>query len=256
MEKLAKQLNSGEEIDVAQGDFFVELLFFKKPGRGSGCSGKKGNPGRMSFEKMLKKKKCVVQIKNKDQLCCAQAIVVMREYLKCTACQQNSFENIKKDRGKSSQQLNKAKKLHQEGGVSEGPCGREELKQFQTYLGSEYQLIVLEGMKGQILFKDRAYDRAGKVISQVKMEHHYHGLTSIPALLNCSYFCRHCEKAYSNETAKQLNCVGHNCHACQRGNKACPNFAKWVTPEVVCEHCHITFYGPECFEAHRQKQGG
>ena len=45
MEKLAKQLNSGEDIDVVQGDFFVELLFFKKPGRGGASRGKKHNPG-------------------------------------------------------------------------------------------------------------------------------------------------------------------------------------------------------------------
>lgn len=59
-------------------NFFVELLFFKKPGRDSGSGGKKGNPGRMTWEKMDKKKKCVVEIKNKDDFCCARAIVAMK----------------------------------------------------------------------------------------------------------------------------------------------------------------------------------
>lgn len=45
-----------------------------------------------------------------------------------------------------------AGKLHQEAGVPESLCGGEELKKFQASLGSEYQLIVVEGMKGQILF--------------------------------------------------------------------------------------------------------
>ena len=41
----------------------------------------------------------------------------------------------------------------------------EELKQLQEYLRPEYQLIVLEGMKGKILFKDRLFDQASEVIA-------------------------------------------------------------------------------------------
>lgn len=50
--------------------------------------------------------------------------------------------------------------------------------------------------------------------------------------------------------------MGQNCRACHQGSKACPNFATWVTPEVCCDRCHVTFYGPECFEAHQQKLRG
>ena len=71
---------------------------------------------------------------------------------------------------------------------------------------------------------------------------------SIPALLNRSYFCRHCEKAYSNEDSAHHNCMGQNCSACRRGNKTYPNFATWLTLEVCCERCHVKFYGRECFE--------
>ena len=94
------------------------------------------------------------------------------------------------------------------------------------------------------------------MIAPLKTENHYHGVTSIPALLNRNYFCRHCEKAYSNNNSANHNCIGQNCSACRRGSKTCPNFAKWVTPEVSCEQCNVKFYGPECFEAHRQKQRG
>ena len=38
------------------------------------------------------------EIKNKDELCCARAIVTMRKYTKRQAGQHNTFENIKKDR--------------------------------------------------------------------------------------------------------------------------------------------------------------
>ena len=51
----------------------------------------------------------------------------MREYTKYQASPHNTFENIKKDRGKNSQQLKEAKRLQEEAGVGEGPCGLEEI---------------------------------------------------------------------------------------------------------------------------------
>lgn len=74
------------------------------------------------------------EIKNKDELCCARAIVTMREYSKRQAGEENTFKNIYQARGKNSQQLKEAKKLHQQAGVPEGPCGLEEVKQFQDYV--------------------------------------------------------------------------------------------------------------------------
>ena len=48
--------------------------------------------------------------------------MVMREYYKRQAGEENTFENIRQDRGKNSQQLKQAKKLHEEADVGEGPC--------------------------------------------------------------------------------------------------------------------------------------
>ena len=52
------------------------LLFFKNRGRGSGL--KNNNPGNMSYEQMLKKKRSIIEIKNNDELCAARAIVTMK----------------------------------------------------------------------------------------------------------------------------------------------------------------------------------
>ena len=249
LEKLAKQLNSTEDLDATGGEFYAEMTFVKNPGRGAGRKGKKHNPGRMSCEALLKKKKCIIQIKNKDELCCAGAIVT----LKARVDNDPQYRNIVQGRGL---QGFLASKLHREEGVAQGPCGREELKQFQEYLGVEYQLIALEGLKGTILFKDKQYDQAPNVIALLKTQNHYHGVTSIPALLSRSYFCRHCEKAYSNEDSAHHNCMGQNCSACRRENKTCPNFATWLTLEVCCGRCHVKFMAVNVLRAHLQKQRG
>lgn len=189
MDRLVKQLNSAEDLDVTSREFFTELVFVKNRSRGAGANGKGYNPGRMSYETMLKKKRSVVTIKKKDKLRCALAIVTM----KAKADQDSQYHNIM--HGRRCQE-HRAKTLHKDAGVPEGPCGLDELKQFQTYLFPEgYQLILLEGLKGKIIFKDCTFDQAAKTITLLKMENHYHGITTIPGFLNRGYFCRHCEKA-------------------------------------------------------------
>ena len=199
MDRLVKQLNSAEDLDATSGEFFTELVFVKNRSRGAGANGKAYNPGRMSYETMLKKKRSVVTIKKKDKLRCALAIVTM----KAKADQDPQYHNIMHG---SRCQEHRAKTLHKDAGVPEGPCGLDELKQFQTYLGPEgYQLILLEGLKGKIIFKDRTFDQAAKTVTLLKMENHYHGITTIPGFLNRGYFCRHCEKATAlAKTAKPV----------------------------------------------------
>lgn len=71
-------------MNVEQDGFFVELTFVRRVGRCGKDGGKKGNPGRIVWEKIAKKKRCVIPIKNQqDDLCCARAIITMREWSHC-----------------------------------------------------------------------------------------------------------------------------------------------------------------------------
>lgn len=247
IDKLAKQLNNSESFDATSGEFYAELLFFRNRGRGSGCRGREGNPGNMSYEQMLKKKKCIVTIKNEDELCAVRAIVTMT----ALADDDPKYEDFRRGRWRQGQL---AKDLHREAGVPEGPCGLEHIKKFQTHLAPTYQVIVIEGLQGLLWYKDRAFDGAPKKIVLLKVENHFHGLRSVPVLLNRSYYCFHFEKTYDSETSEKHNCVGQNCKACKRTNKTCPNFATFVTPEVYCSDCDRFFYGQNCFEAHKQRK--
>ena len=65
----------------------------------------------------------MVTIKNKDNLCCARAIVTMKE----SADKGSHYQNLRK--GKPIQER-WAKLLHQEAGVPEGLCGYGELQKF------------------------------------------------------------------------------------------------------------------------------
>ena len=169
LEQLARKLNSAQVVDPERDGFFVELTFVKTFGRGGKNGGKKGNPGKMAWEKMAKKKKCVIQIQNKDDLCLARGIVTMKE----RADEGSHYHNLRQ--GKPIQER-WARLLHQEAGVPEGPCGFEELQKFQDFLGPQgYQLIVVEPSKCLVVFKDPTYNEAPHVIGLVKYNGHYDG---------------------------------------------------------------------------------
>ena len=243
LEKLAKMLNSAQIIDPSKDDIFAEFLLFKTPSAGGRI--KKFNIKSMSFEDLLKKKRCLIAIRNKDNLCTARAIVT----IKARVDGDSHYQNLK--RGFPIQER-LAKLLHRDANVPEQACGREEFNAFQRCLGPEYQIIVVEGMKGQIVYKNPQYNDAPHVIALVKIKTHFHGITSLPAFLNRSYFCQHCNKAYNEEMAENHNCKGQNCKGCRRGKKRCKNFAAWIKPTHYCNQCNRSFYGPDCFESHKQ----
>ena len=245
LEDLARKLNSAEVVDPERDGFFVELTFVKRLGRGGAF--KRNNPGRIAWEKIAKKKKCIIRIQNKDDLCCAKAIVTMKERVD----KGSHYQNLR--RGRPIQER-WARLLHQEAGVPEGPCGFEELQKFQDYLGPQgYQLIVVEPSKCLIVFKDAQYNQAPHVIGLVKHQGHFDGLRSIPALMNRSYYCRLCDRGFNTQDAQHHNCEGQNCNSCTRTNKTCPNFATWIKPTLYCPDCNVMFYGQNCFEAHKAK---
>ena len=149
--KLSKVLNSGQFITNDIG--FSASVLFTRPERKGGKRAGSGSGQKIS-DQMAKESRCVCEIKNKDELCCARAIVTMREYVKHQAGQQNTFENIRQARGKNSQQVKEAKRLDKEAGVPEGPCGLEEIEQFQDYLGPQgYRIIVADAVRGGVIFK-------------------------------------------------------------------------------------------------------
>ena len=166
LQKLSNVLNSRQFITNDIG-FSASVLFTRPEGK----RGKRacGGPGQKIWDQMAKESRCVCEIKNEDELCFAWTIVTMREYAKRQTGETNTFENIRQDRGKNSQQLKEATKLHEEVGVPEGPCGLEEITTFQDYLGPQgFRIIVVDAASGGVIFKGGKYQEAPHRIALVK----------------------------------------------------------------------------------------
>ena len=163
---IAYVLNSGEFISSDRG-FSASMTLMRREVKDGKKSGYK--PGEKNWQEVVKEMRCVYEVKNSDELCCGRAIVVMREYAKHKAGAPNCLENVRKNRGKKTQQLKLARELYKPAGVPEGPCGFEAIEQFQNYLGLKgYQMMVVDPVRGGVIFTGEAYKNAPKVIQLVK----------------------------------------------------------------------------------------
>ena len=126
-----------------------------------------------------------------------------------------------------------------------------------------YQLIVVDPVRGGVIFTGEQYKFAPKVIQIVKTYYedsdgetkaHYDGVYSIAAVMNRSKFCRYCCKGYNTEDAKHHNCLHANCPSCMRRrnktSKGCPDYTGWSKPTITCRKCCRSFYGEDCYRDH------
>lgn len=252
---LSHVLNSGEFITRDTG--FSASLLFMRPEKKGGKGG--DSPGSKIWSKMTNKRS-IIKINNKDELCCARALVVMREHAKREASEPNTFEAIKKDRGTINYQLKEARLLHAEAKVPEGLCGLQEIDQFQEYLGPRgYRIMVLEASRGGLIYEGEKYQDAEKIISIVKSVYvndsgeetaHFDGVTSITGFMNRSYFCSKCCKGYNTEDPAHHQCLAKKCPSCKQG---CSDYALWKKTDRSCRACRREFYGEGCFNAHLRR---
>lgn len=77
LEQLSNILNSNENFGI-DDNFHIEVSHVRDSGVGSGSRGQR--PGTLPIEQFLQSKKSVVRIQNKDELCCARALVVAKAY--------------------------------------------------------------------------------------------------------------------------------------------------------------------------------
>ena len=119
----------------------VNLIHVEMPHGGKGTK-----RSEVNLERHLTKKRSIIRIQNKEELCLARALVVAKAKID----NNSQYKSIVDHRWPLQTRI--AQELDQKANVSLGSCGINEVKQFQTAL-SEYQInIVSKEHQNAILY--------------------------------------------------------------------------------------------------------
>ena len=194
----------------------------------------------LNIRDYLEKKKSVILITNKDDLCLARALVV-------------NIARIEKDpRYKriiepgNNTQRERAFDLHEAANVPLGPCGLKEVDLFQHYLVN-YQIIVVSGDQDNAIIyppHPRTNPNPEKSIYLYYQDNHFDAVRSLPAFLNMAYFCHVCHKAYDHTTD----------HLCKGMCQSCRGFGCVIQDGgMTCQECDRLFKNQTCYDRHKQE---
>ena len=203
-EKLSSEkiLNTVEQIhqsnqDVSfDGRMQVKITRIQAPKKGKGyehwCREHRVHWTRW-FDKHCGHGGCFIKVKNKDELCCARALVVAKAHVD----KDPRYKDIAKGdiiRWKIQQKL--AKELMAKAGLAnhQGGCGLGELEMLQAALAPDYQIKVFDKhYNDMITFEGPA---APKVLHLYFHDGHYDVLSKVAAMFNSSHWCDDCNQHY------------------------------------------------------------
>ena len=243
-QRLAQALNSNEQFEM-DDSFQVSITQVHHAPQGTGKP-RRTKPGHQPLRNLIPKKRSIIQIQNRDDLCCARALVVA----KAKVDQHPKWHSIRKG-GKIQKEL--ALLLHHEANVPFGPCGYDALTQFSTAPSlTGYQILLVDA--------DRSFHITtfgplqDKQLILLHEKGHYDVITKLPAFFGVGYVCAHCWKPY-NEEGKHRCTKKKLCGACRQ--KECPDFLeaypRGQKATQRCQQCHRDFFGDTCFQMHLVK---
>ena len=243
--RLAQALNSNEQFEM-DDSFQLSITQVHHPPQGTG-SRRQNKPGHPTMEMLTTKKQSVIRIQNRDELCCARALVTA----KARVDQHPKYHSIRQGR-KLQKEL--ALLLHHEAKVPFGPCGYEALTKFSEAPSlAGYQIILVDAHRS---FHITTYgDTQDKQLILLHDHDHYDVITRLPGFFGSSYVCAHCWKPYDHEGQHRCTKRKDHCRACCQ--KECPDFLH-AYPRALkatqrCTSCHRDFFGDTCFQTHLVK---
>lgn len=239
---LAKMLNSNEQFEL-DDTFQLSITHVLDAPRGSRPQYRR--PGQRNQAAFRALKGSIVTIKNKDEMCCARALVTARARL-----ENRKWQSFK--RGCKIQKV-EAQDLHFEAGVPFGPCSYEEINRFALAPSLvDYQVLLVDATR-QYKVSTFGPPRDKQLILYYT-EGHYDVITSLPGFFGTSFVCAYCHAPYDH--VERHRCKASNtCSCCFQRN--CQDFVDKVKrgerATLTCPDCLRQFFGDLCLEAHRTK---
>ena len=244
-DRLAQALNSNEQFEM-DDSFQLSITQVHHAPQGTGKP-RRGKPGHPTMDMLTKHSKSIIRINNRDELCCARALVVAK-----TRLDQHPKQRAIQ-RGKGPLQRTLALDLHHEANVPLGPCSYEALTAFSKAPSlAGYQILLVDAHRSyHITTFGGTQD---KQLILLHHQGHYDVITRLPGFFGSSYVCAHCWKPYDHEDRHRCH-KKKQCGACRQ--KECPDFqAAYPRGQKAtrrCQQCHRDFFGETCFQTHLVK---
>ena len=240
-DRLAQALNSNEQFEM-DDSFQLSITQVHHAPQGTGRK-RSTKPGHPTLEVLTARSRSVIRIQNRDDLCCARALVTAKARLD----QHPKWESIRHGR-KIQKEL--ALLLHHEAKVPLGPCSYDALTAFSAASSlANYQIILVDAHRSfHITTFGGTQD---KPLILLHHQGHYDVITRLPGFFGSSYVCAHCWKPYDHEGLHRCN-KKRLCGACRQ--KECPDFEaaypRGLKATQRCHTCHRDFFGDTCFQTH------
>ena len=213
----------------------IDIIHVEEPQ--GGASNGRYKRDIVNIREYLKKKKSVITITNKDNLCLARALVVAITRIE----NDPKYHQIIDSRGRI--QLQRAFNLHRAANVPLDLCGLDEVKQFQAYL-TNYEITILSGDHGDsIIYIAEPGDK--QPLYLYYHNKHFDVITKMPGFLAVSYFCHKCRKTYNNALD----------HMCPAMCKSCRSFECVFEQWIECDECERKFKSRACYDHHKEPVG-
>ncbi|WAR29495.1 ZN358-like protein [Mya arenaria] len=211
---------------VVDESFRIDIVHVQNP-YGKGHKQK----AYVDLPKSLQSKRCIIQINNKDDLCCARAIIT-------AIARHENHPQWNSIRQGCAIQRQLAEELHKKAGVPLQRCGIEEVKKFQAVLPN-YQIHVLSKEH----FNGIIYDgiEGGVPINLYHHDEHFDVITKMTGFLNRIYFCLRCKKGYDHKEKHSCNNPCVYCHKTHSDEEE-----KWT----FCSRCKRNFKSDMCYQMH------
>ena len=245
-DRLAQALNSNEQFEM-DDSFQLSITQVHHAPQGSGKP-RRGKPGHPTMDMLTRNSKSIIRINNKDELCCARALVVA----KARVDQHPKWESIRKGKGPLQREL--ALRLHDDARVPPGPCSYDALTAFsQAPSLAGYQILLVDAHRSYHITTFGPLQDNPLIL--LHHQGHYDVITKLPGFFGSSYVCAHCWKPYDHEGRHRCTKQKGHCRACCQ--KECPDFLhaypRGQKATRRCQQCHRDFFGDTCFQMHLVK---
>jgi len=235
LQQMSLVLNSNENFEM-NDSFQLSFTHVRASPRGSGRK-RRLKPGHSNPEIFKRFKRSVIVINNKDELCCARAIVTAKAKI-------DDHPNWRSFLRGFPMQTDEAIKLHIEANVETGKCGYEELTTFSLAPSLvNYQLLLVDATRG---YSVTSFGKPQeKQLVLFYDNEHYDVVATLPEFFGNSYFCTRCLKPYNNEGQHACENNPDHCSACLQ--TGCEGFTEArcrnQPPAKRCGSCKRMFYG-------------